>query len=144
LSRVKKPNGKILLVEPYVSILSYPIYKIFHQEKTSIYLRERDLVEAETKDPSIGDQIVAQTIFNRKSIAQKLETIFGDGFEITVIYRDILSFFATGGVNKPLKTPSSLIKLLLKLEKKVPQPIMRLIASRIVIEIEFTFKEDSA
>lgn len=141
LDRVKKQNGKIVIVEPYVSFLSYPIYKIFHTEKTSLFLRERDLVQDRDKDPSIGNQIVAQTIFNRRSLSKKLDKIFGQGTKISLTYRDIFGFFATGGINKPLNTPSSLIRILLKLENRIPQLITRLVASRIVIEITSITKD---
>jgi len=141
MCRVIKPNGKILLIEPYVSIFSFPIYKVFHQEKTSMFLRQRDLLQSETKEPSLGNQTIAQTVFKRKSLTTKLKDILGPGAEISITYRDFIGFFATGGINKPLRTSGSFIRLVLKLEKNIPQSILKLIASRMIIEINFDTRE---
>jgi hypothetical protein len=141
MCRVVKPNGKIVLIEPYVSIFSYPIYKIFHQEKTSMFLRQIDLLQSETKEPSLGNQTIAQTVFKRKSLAIKLVDILGPGAQISISYRDFIGFFATGGINKPLRTSGRFIRLILKLEKNIPQSILRLIAARMVIEVNLSIRE---
>jgi SAM-dependent methyltransferase len=134
--RVLKPDGKIILIEPYVSAFSYLIYRIFHQEDTSIYLRKNHFDKESSKDPSTGNQIIGQTIFNRKLMRSELNGLLGNDYLVRKHYRDFLVFFSTGGINNPIKVNTRMIQIILSVEKRIPQKIMRLIGSTMVIVIE--------
>jgi hypothetical protein len=45
------------------------------------------------------------------------------------------SFFATGGLSNPMRTPRQLIKVLLMIESKIPSFVMKIVASRMVITL---------
>lgn len=131
--RVCKSNGIVLIVEPYISLLSYPIYKLFHPEDTSIPFRPEKVLRKMNSDPSNGDQTILQCLINSewfKSESEKLDS----SFEIEQLTRfSILSFFATGGINNPLPTPAFIIKIAIKLEALLPQCIHRFFASRQIL-----------
>ena len=130
LIRTTSPRGKIIFVEPYVSFFSYFIYKIFHREKTSIRLKFSPEVAVVGNMASDGDQSVCQKIFFSKTGQEYLSRFLP---EETVTSRQLISpfsFFLTGGVNNPFKISPKLIRLVLKLEKRIPQRLLKLIASR--------------
>jgi SAM-dependent methyltransferase len=133
LLRVTKSGGKIILVEPYVSVFSYPVYKIFHNERTNIRLVASNYRNWVSKTPGDGNQGLTQNLLkclNKGKLSLNYKNV-----EIQTEFISPLSFFATGGLNKPLAVPSKLIGLLIKIESKIPNLILRFIGSRMVIVI---------
>jgi SAM-dependent methyltransferase len=128
LIRIVRPSGKVIIFEPFVSFFSYLPYKIFHDEKTSWKLpvdREFDL---RNKLPEEGDQGVS------RSIIQSLVPIGNEG-GVKIIYTSWLSFFATGGINKPWPFGETFVSMLIRIERLIPQRIMKLLSSRVFIII---------
>jgi ubiquinone/menaquinone biosynthesis C-methylase UbiE len=132
--RVSKKNGKIILVEPYVSMFSYIIYKIFHDEDTTYSYNFRKTYDL--NNPQEGDQGVAKSMFKNKKGAIFLKEKEKQIKEITINLIHPLSFFSTGGLSKPLKINASIVSALLKIEKLIPNQIMKICASRMVVTIE--------
>lgn len=131
LKRVVRPNGKIVLIEPYVSALSYLVYKVFHDEKTSIRINFDPSVPSVGQNPADGDQYLGQSVFmtRRGRSALKAAGLLENGnLEVDLFHP--LSFFSTGGLSNPLPTPSGLIYFLLKVEGLLPRIIRRLVAAR--------------
>jgi ubiquinone/menaquinone biosynthesis C-methylase UbiE len=133
ISRVLKENGRAIFIEPYVSPMSYFVYKLFHDEKTTY--RFNLMQEFRATAPQEGDQGVAKALFCNK----KGKKILADTLPRLHIYKKEylhpLSFFATGGLTKPFRIKGKLIKVLLKLESYIPEFILKLISSRIYIEL---------
>jgi ubiquinone/menaquinone biosynthesis C-methylase UbiE len=131
--RVTKNNGKIILIEPYVSPFSYIVYKIFHHENTTYtynFLEEYNL-----SNPQEGDQGIAKSIFskNQGKLHLQKNNIKSNNVMVKLIHP--FSFFATGGLSKPIKSNSTLIKILLKIENFIPSILMKILASRMLISI---------
>jgi SAM-dependent methyltransferase len=130
--RVVRKRGKVVIVEPFVSLLSYAPYKIFHHEETSFrYTPEKTDYPHKIQD---GDQGVSRYLIDEIS-KNNLEFRIED-FEL--FYRSFVSFFLTGGINSPLPIRGGIIKNLYKLEKKIPQKILRLISSRVILVLTKT------
>ncbi len=133
--RTTSPSGRVILVEPYVSFASYLIYKIFHSEKTSIckvISPEKPIVSALASD---GDQIICQKMFFSKIGRTYLKKILPDETEVTRKYISPISFFLTGGINKPIRLNPNIIKFALAIEGKIPRTFLKLIASRQIVII---------
>ena len=131
--RVTKPGGRIILIEPYVSFLSFPVYRIFHFEETSWkydFYRAKKIKKA----PENGDQGISKSLIHllKDSPSKKLNLKFS---EWKVSYITPFSFFLTGGSSTPLNTPAAVIRLLLGIERFIPKIFMKLIAARVVIVI---------
>lgn len=69
LLRVIRKGGKIIIVEPFVSPLSYLPYKIFHYEETSWNFKEQGSIELSLRNlnPETGDQGVSRFVINQLS-----------------------------------------------------------------------------
>jgi ubiquinone/menaquinone biosynthesis C-methylase UbiE len=132
--RVVKPGGKVIFIEPYVSIFSYPIYKLFHPELTTLRLHKEYFLRNQ-KAASEGNQVVCQTIFRHKSFRHEIIKAMDQGSKVEIYYRDILAFFLTGGITNPLPTSPRILKLVLGLEKRFPQIAFKLLGSRMVVVI---------
>jgi SAM-dependent methyltransferase len=136
LIRVTNGGGKIVIVEPFVSALSVFAYKLFHPEKTSIFLK------FSTKEPMVGqrsadgDQIICQKLFFSKTGKNYLRATHKGNLRITRHLISPLSFFLTGGVNRPLGISPKVIGMTIKLENRIPTAVMRCIASRQIVVIE--------
>lgn len=130
--RVLGNNKKFVIIEPYVSYFSYAIYKIFHHEETSWNV---DLGAIRERNEEIfnGDQGMSRILFKTKKNCQILKQQLKNDFDIQIKYLSPLSFFATGGLSKPLRTPKFIISGLIQTEKMIPQIVMKHIASRILV-----------
>ncbi len=141
LIRVTAPGSKIVLIEPYVSIFSFPVYKAFHSEKTTW----RNDLDLETHFVSSlaadGDQGIPKSFFCTREGRELLSKFLGFELQITVRYFSFLSFFATGGLTHPLNVPTGVISTLLVIEKFFPNWIMRFLGSRMIIVIDSPYLE---
>jgi len=134
LLRVIRKGGKIILVEPFVSPLSYLAYKIFHHEDTSWDFKEQGSIELSLRNlnPETGDQGVSRFIINQ--LSNWRITNFPK-LTVTTTYLSPLSFFATGGVSRPLNTPKIFVNSLIQVEKLIPNFIVKFLASRVILTI---------
>jgi SAM-dependent methyltransferase len=132
--RVLKNGGKLVIVEPYVSLFSYSIYKLFHNEDTHWHV---DLESLNKKKSEVfqGDQGISRQLFKDKKKIRNLKKLSKTSVKIERELLSVLSFFATGGLSKPLPTPRFVMKILLQIESKLPQFILKLCASRIIVVI---------
>jgi SAM-dependent methyltransferase len=134
IARVLKKDGRAIFIEPYVSPVSYLVYKLFHDEKTTY--RFNLMQEFHATAPQDGDQGVAKALFcnnqGKKVLATNIPRIHIYKRE----YLHPMSFFATGGLTKPIRTGSKLIKVLLKLECYIPEFILKYVSSRIYVELK--------
>ncbi len=131
--RVTQAKGKVIFIEPYVSILSFPIYRIFHTEKTSMWKRISPKRPAIGSRPEDGDQRICQSLFLSRLGLRHLRNETHRNFSIDTHFIHPLSFFSTGGLSRPLKTNPETIRRIQKIEAKLPEWLLRLTASRVVI-----------
>ena len=134
LLRVIRKGGKIILVEPFVSPLSYLPYKIFHYEDTSWNFKEQGSIELSLRNlnPETGDQGVSRFIINQ--LSNRRTTNFPK-LTVSTSYLSPFSFFATGWVSRPLNTPKIFVNSLIQVEKLIPNFIMKFLASRVILTI---------
>jgi SAM-dependent methyltransferase len=130
-------SGKILMIEPHVSFVSFPIYRMFHEEKTSKKIKIDYYSVFSNSDPQDGDQSIPGYIFLRKQGKEILNEIFPPTvYKINITFLNILAFFATGGINRPFGTPAWLVRMFLFVENLFPNWVMKLLGSRMLIVIE--------
>jgi SAM-dependent methyltransferase len=131
LIRVTKVTGKIVIVEPFVSPVSYLAYKLFHNEDVSIYLNPEKLVDVVSEFANSGNQTIMQALLKSRHLLEKFES---DRIRLLLKYRFApLSFYLTGGINNPKPFPRELMRSILKFERSIPQKIQALIASRQIV-----------
>lgn len=136
ISRILKPGGRLILIEPYVSFFSFFVYKIFHHENTSWRMRENELKQKIGNRPEDADNSLFTSMLFSKNWSEFRE-FFNVSFQVeSIIFRDFLSLFATGG----LQRKKSLIRnkgfdFLLSLEKKFSQKLLKYLGSRVILTV---------
>jgi SAM-dependent methyltransferase len=133
--RVLAPGGRIVMCEPYISALSYPVYKFLHEEPLDLGadpLAPQDA--AGGRDPFDANQGIPTLLFGRGRPA------FAEAFPALSIVRvqhmTGFSFPASGGFSHAPLLPWPLWSLLHRLDARLPPALMRWAAFRMLVVIE--------
>jgi SAM-dependent methyltransferase len=134
--RVLRPGGRILLLEPYISLLSRVIYGLFHPELVDMSVDPfARAAGAEAKDPFASNQAVPTLIFCRAR-GRRFATMFPQ-LAVTRLERFAgLSYPTTGGFSRRPLLPMLLWRALFALENLVPRFLFRLFGFRLFVVIE--------
>jgi len=132
--RVLRPGGRVVMMEPYISFASWPIYHFLHPEPVDFKQNPLDWVEpSPERKPFDANQAFATILFERQySLFQKKYPQF------VKRYHRRLSFFAyplSGGFDKPSLLPMSVLKQVLALENALSF-MSRFLAFRVLMVLE--------
>ncbi len=132
--RVLRPAGRIVIMEPYISVFSWPVYHFLHPEPTNF--KQDPLVWVEPsidREPFDGNQAIATILFERDfdAFQKKYPALIKK-------YHRRMAFFAyplSGGFDRPSLLPIQLLKPILALEKALSF-MSRLLAFRMLVVLE--------
>ena len=133
VERVLRAKGRVLMMEPYVSWLSFPVYRFLHAEGMKWDVDPFLDRSLERKEPFAGNQAVPTLIF-RKQKNKFLE----DFPRLKIIQEatmDILLYPLSGGFHNPSLCPLFLWTPLETLER-VLGPFNRFLAFRLFVVLE--------
>ena len=136
LCRVVRPGGRVVIVEPFVSYLSFLPYKLFHNEKTSWNYSIPKNGIRETENASDGEQGVLQGMLDKNLLLKGLEISPSKTLVYAFKYISPFSFFATGGLGRPFPTPKFVINAIIRIEGWLPSFLMKLISGRQILVID--------
>lgn len=127
-------GGRVLICDPYISLLSYPVYAWLHEEGVDF---RKDVFHPPweaNKDPFAGNQAVATQMFHRQ-----LEVFQHKFPKLKVVVRErlaSLSYPAAGGFGRPPLLPVGMWRWLSKLESMLPAAAYRYIGFRTLVVLE--------
>ena len=133
--RVLKPGGRILLIEPAITPVSWIFYNFFHPEP--VVLSADPLEDGPidpNRDPFDSNQAIATILFGRSR--HRMNKLFPD---LSVTRMERFSFFAyplSGGYRPWCLIPSASIGALLGFENRISSALGGLMAFRCFIVIE--------
>lgn len=133
--RVLRPGGRIVMCEPYISPVSWLVYRLFHEEPVD--MRVNPLAEhgALDKDPFESNQSIP-TLLCRPDGQRELGWLFPE-LKLTHFERLAgLSYPLTGGFSRSPFLPASLWNMLLRLEDQLPAILYRLMGFRLLAVLE--------
>ena len=133
VDRVLRAEGRVIMMEPYVSWLSFPVYRFLHAEGMTWDVDPFLDQPLERKEPFEGNQAVPTLIF-RKQRKKFLET-FPSLKIIRQEIMDILLYPLSGGFHNPSLCPLLLWEPLELLEKAL-HPFNRFLAFRLFVVLE--------
>ncbi len=134
-ARVLRPGGRLVMCEPYVSPMSYPIYKVFHAEPLRLWVDPlADQTAAGPRDPFASNQAIPTLIFGRarKTFEKECPALAVRQVE----YLAGLSYLASGGFSYRPVLPMKVWSFLNGLENRLPRVVRRWVAFRMLITIE--------
>lgn len=132
--RVLGLGGRIVILDPYVSWASWPVYHFLHPEPVDFRMNPLDILEADPeREPFDSNQAISQLLF------EKYKSAFDKRFpQLMLRYKQHLSFIVyplTGGFDHPSLIPFTMADWLLRLERFL-QPLGRAIAFRVLLVLE--------
>ena len=134
-SRALCPNGRLIMIEPGITPISWILYKIGHDEKVDLSWRPvENCIPNAKKDPYDSNQAIPTLLFN------KYYSILKD-LNLSIINKEWMSLFVyplSGGFQKWSLVPSMLVNWLLKIEKKLIPFLGPIMAFRLVIVLKNT------
>jgi SAM-dependent methyltransferase len=133
VERVLRPKGRAIMMEPYVSWLSYPVYRFLHTEgmkwNTDPFLDQ----SSEGKEPFEGNQAIPTLLFEK--YREKLFMLFSRLNVIREQKLDSLIYPLSGGFHQPSLCPLFLWRFLEGLERLL-NPLGSFLAFRLFIVLE--------
>jgi len=132
--RVLRPGGRLAIMEPYISLASWPIYHFLHPEPVNFKQNPLDWVEpSPERKPFDANQAFATILFEQRySFFQRRYPQF------IKRYHRRMSFFAyplSGGFNNPSLLPMKLVEPVLVLENTLSF-MSHFLAFRILVVLE--------
>lgn len=127
-TRKLAPGGRVYFTEPYVSGLSYPLYKLLHHEPVDFRI-DRPVLDKVEGPLSTSNQAMPHMImFSRPDWLSEISDCY-DLRQTEVRHFTSLSYMATGGISTTIPVPAWLYRPLFKLDRTVASAMPRLLAS---------------
>lgn len=134
-ARVLSRGGRILMMEPYVSVSSYPVYRWLHHEGLSWDVnplgRKKDLPGG--KDPFEGNQAVPRLLFGK--YRSDFLRMFPCFHVVNEEKLDCLIYPLSGGFHNPSLCPVFLWRPL-RFAEELLRPVARFLAFRVFVVLE--------
>jgi SAM-dependent methyltransferase len=137
-ARVLRVGGRVVLCEPYVSVMSYPVYKFLHEEPFDLGVDPLAPAAASTRDPFDSNQALPTLLFAR----ERGLSAFARAFPALAVRRvERLagpSYPGSGGFSRAPLLPAPVWSALRRLEARLPEAAFRVIGFRMLIVLERT------
>ena len=139
-SRALAVGGRVVMCEPYVSPLSFPVYKLFHDEPvrmTADPLADLPVpAQDQEKDPFDSNQAIPTLLFDRGGGAAALARRFPLLKIVTIERLAGASYPSSGGFRRGPLLPLPLWRGLYRAESRLPWWAFRLIGFRILVALQ--------
>jgi SAM-dependent methyltransferase len=132
-TRVLAPGGRVVLCEPYVSPLSFPVYRFLHEEGCDLSVDPLAEAVAAGGDPFEGNQAIPTVLFGRRR--EELERRFPLLHLVKLERLAGPAYPASGGFSGRA-LPGPLFRALLAIEDRLPAAAFRLIGFRLLAVLE--------
>jgi hypothetical protein len=123
-----KSGGKVIVTEPFFSVLSTPIFKYLHHEPVNLRISEPELKDVQGPLASANIALPWLIFFCRRDWANNL----GENYDLanySVRFFSALSYMATGGISRKLPFPGWLYRALFPADLFFSRCFPRLCAS---------------
>ena len=132
--RILRPKGRVVIMDPYISLLSWPVYHFLHPEPVDFSQNPLRIQPAQRdRKPFDANQAVATMLF-----ASSCDEFRRHYPQFDVRLRQRMAFFAyplSGGFEHASLLPLRLVRPLLKLEKALTF-LSRFLAFRMLVVLE--------
>ena len=135
VERVLAPGGRCILLEPYISPGSYPIYKLLHHEPVRLLkdpFEPVDVFDRESGGPCNEAIPTLAFTWRKKELEQRWPALRVKHIE----YSDLLVYLLTGGYSKPSRIPAAWVTRLIPVEDRALKWLGALCALRMLVVLE--------
>ncbi|MDP6953863.1 MAG: methyltransferase domain-containing protein [Alphaproteobacteria bacterium] len=133
VSRVLRPGGRLVLVEPWTSPLGWLVYRYLHHENCKHVPDPWNWAAPAGKDPMVGNAVIPKAI-----LVDQAEAMAGFAPDLSLSTVEPFggpSFMMTGGF-RSWGLPWPAIRRVVSLESRLPARLMRLLALRALLVLD--------
>lgn len=123
-----KPQGEVVLVEPFCSLASYPLYRIFHHEGISFDIDSPRLEKVEGPLSSANQALPHMMFFTRPDWLERLAAYY-DLSRIRFEFFSSLTYMAAGGVSHVFPIPHLMYRALFPIDAFLARAAPRVFAA---------------
>jgi SAM-dependent methyltransferase len=131
--RVLSPSGRIVIMDPYVSVLSWPVYRFFHPEPMDFGHDPLSIAPTVQRRPFDANQAIARIVFERSY--DRFQQLYP---HLRKLAHERLAYFVyplSGGFDRRSFLPMWSIDTLLRFEQRC-RYFRRLLAFRLLVVLE--------
>lgn len=121
-------GGRVYFTEPYVSRLSYPLYKLLHHEPVDFSIERPVLSKVEGPLSTSNQAIPHMIMFSRPDWLAEISDCYDIG-QTEVHHFTSLSYMVTGGISAQFPVPGWLYRPFFQLDRALASAMPRLLAS---------------
>lgn len=134
-SKLRK-GGELVMIEPYFSVLSWPLYKMLHHEPVDFSI-SRPLLDTVEGPLSSSNQAIPYMLFvSRPDWLAELSSDY-DTSNIRIDYFSSLSYMASGGISRSSFVPSIVYRSLFAADIALARFAPRLFASFFIARLRW-------
>ena len=133
VERVLRAKGRAIMMEPYVSWLSFPVYRFLHAEGMTWDIDPFLDQSLETKEPFQGNQAIPTLIFQVRR--KKFLEMFSGLRIVQEKTMDVLLYPLSGGFHQRSLCPMTLWRFFETVEERL-RPLNRYLAFRMFLVLE--------
>jgi len=133
-ARVLRPGGTLVMIEPGMSLLSYPFYRYLHQEPADLAADPfaASVLREAGRDPFDSNQAIPTLLFDRASNLAELHRRVPELSLQSVDWLALASYPLSGGFKPWGLIPEACVRPLIRLEDAMPRFIRRLLGFRLM------------
>ena len=136
-SRVLKPGGRLVMIEPAMTTLARQFYHRFHEEPVDMSADPfAEVAINPDRDPFDANQAIPSLLFATPAACRRVEAVIPGLRVRTVDWLGLFAYPLSGGFQNWSLLPAALVRPMLAFEAKVPQAVRRLIAFRMIVVLE--------
>jgi SAM-dependent methyltransferase len=136
-SRVLKPGGCLVMIEPAMTAVARRFYDYFHDEPVDM---DADAFASVTvkpdRDPFEANQAIPALLFATPQARRRVEQVIPSLRVRSVNWLSLFAYPMSGGFQNWSLMPAVLVGPLLAFEEKVPEVVRRQIAFRMLVVVE--------
>lgn len=136
-SRVLKPGGRLVMIEPAMTTLARRFYHHFHEEPVDMTADPFASVPIDpNRDPFDANQAVPTLLFATERARRRVEQTVPSLRVSSVDWHSLFAYPMSGGLQRWSFIPAGLVSATLQFEKMVPAALRKHLAFRMIIVLE--------
>lgn len=134
--RVLRPGGRLVMIEPAITLASWPFLHFAHPEPVDLRADPLDPVEEKDRDPFDSNQAIPTLLFKRKVHRRRFEQQFPKLRIVQTKWLSLMAYPLSGGFRPWSLLPARLVPFLLKVESFLMPVLGPLLAFRLLVVLE--------
>lgn len=136
-SRVLRPGGRLVMIEPAMTALALRFYDRFHEEPVDMTVDPFAPVETNpNRDPFDANQAIPTLLFAKESGRRLVEQAIPSLRVRSVDWQSLFAYPMSGGFQKWSLIPHALVEPMLAFERRIPLLVRKHLSFRMMVVLE--------